>query len=52
MDGDNKKWFKPKSGNLTTKYIAPIDYSKINLKDYVERYVNLLKDKSVINNDK
>ena len=46
LDDNDTKWFKPKTGELNKKYIAPIDYNKIDLKDYVKRYVNLQIEKN------
>ena len=51
LELDDIKWFKPKVGGITKKYIAPINYSKINLKEYVERYVNLVKEKMYKGNE-
>ena len=46
LEYDDTKWFKPKVGRVTKKYIAPIDYSKIELREYVVRYCKLQIERS------
>ena len=48
LEVDDTKWFRPKVGGITKKYIAPIDYKRLDLKEYIARYVNLIKEKSEV----
>ena len=43
LELDDTKWFRPKVGGITKKYIAPIDYSKIDLNEYIKCYVEVKK---------